>query len=90
MTLAEPLKDSAYKLIQFKPEKITVLEVLGLPILNTEVAVQSEISSLVRARFTLKTQSKQWLEAAKRAVEIAIEQDEAAGRAYLTQKMEVT
>lgn len=47
MTLSELLKDSAYKLTQFKPAQIAALE------------------------------------AAKRAVEIAIEQDEAAGMAYL-------
>ena len=36
--------------------------------------------------FTLKAQSERLLEAAKRAVEIAIEQDEAAGMAYLVSK----
>ena len=35
---------------------------------------------------TLKAQSERLLEAAKRAVEIAIEQDEAAGMAYLARE----
>ena len=51
---------------------------------------QQEIRRLILLARALRTQSDNLLQAAKRAVEIAIEQDEAAGRAYLVQKMEVT
>ncbi len=37
---------------------------------------QTQIATLVQQRFTLKAQSEHLLEVAKRAVEIAIEQDE--------------
>lgn len=55
-----------------------------------DTSIQKQIDALAQQSFTLKSQSKQLLEAAKRAVEIAIEQDEAAGMAYLTQKAGVT
>ena len=48
-----------------------------------DASVQKKIDTLAQQSFVLKAQSKQLLEAAKRAVEIAIEQDEAAGMAYL-------
>lgn len=47
-------------------------------------SVQNKIDALIEESFTLKSKSKQLLEAAKRAVEIAIEQNEAAAMAYLT------
>ncbi len=50
---------------------------------EVDKAVQKKIDALAQQSFTLKAQSQQLLEAAKRAVEIAIEQDEAAGMAYL-------
>lgn len=62
---------------------ISEKDLLGLPIPKLPAAVQNEISSLVQQSFTLKAKSERLLEAAKRAVEIAIEQDEAAGMAYL-------
>ena len=46
-------------------------------------SVQNKIDALIEESFALKSKSKQLLEAAKRAVEIAIEQDEAAAMAYL-------
>ncbi len=64
---------------------ISEKDLLGLPIPKISPKVQKEITTLVRKSFTLKAQSQQLLEAAKRAVEIAIEQDEAAGMAYLAQ-----
>ena len=41
-----------------------------------DVAIQTEIAALVQRSFTLKAESERLLEVAKRAVEIAIEQDE--------------
>lgn len=58
-------------------------DLLGLLIPKIPKAVQKEISTLVRESFTLKAKSKQLLEVAKCTVEIVIEQDEAAGMAYL-------
>ena len=116
MNLSELLKDSAYKLTQFKPAQIAAEVLLvylrlpaicelmdlhtsaslypaisekdlsGLPIPKISDDVQRKISTLVQQSFTLKAQSERLLEAAKRAVEIAIEQDEAAGMAYLARE----
>ena len=49
-------------------------------------STQQKIDKLAQQSLTLKAQSTRLLEAAKRAVEIAIEQDEAAGMAYLARK----
>lgn len=46
-------------------------------------STQQSIDNLAQQSFTLKAKSERLLEVAKRAVEIAIEQDEAAGMAYL-------
>ena len=45
--------------------------------------IQTKIAALVQQSFTLKAGSERLLEVAKRAVEIAIEQDEKAGFAYI-------
>jgi restriction endonuclease S subunit len=65
---------------------ISEKDLLGLPIPNIPATVQANIATLVQQSFTLKAQSERLLEAAKRAVEIAIEQDEAAGMAYLARE----
>lgn len=57
------------------------LKDLLVPIIDP--AAQTKISQLVQQSFTLKAQSEHLLNLAKRAVEIAIEQDEAAGLAYI-------
>ncbi len=44
---------------------------------------QTQIATLVQQRFTLKAQSEHLLEVAKRAVEIAIEQDEQTAMDYI-------
>ena len=44
---------------------------------------QEKIAALVEESFTLKKQSEQLLETAKRAVEIAIEQNEEAALLYI-------
>lgn len=49
-------------------------------------ASQQKIDTLAQQSFTLKVQSERLLDAAKRAIEIAIEQDEAAGMAYLARE----
>lgn len=50
-------------------------------------ATQKKIDALAQSSFELKAKSERLLEAAKRAVEIAIEKDEAAGMAYLKSAM---
>jgi len=45
--------------------------------------IQTKIAALVQSSFTLKAESERLLDVAKRAVEIAIEQDENAGMAYI-------
>ena len=50
---------------------------------------QQKIDKLAQQSFTLKAQSARLLEAAKRAVEIAIEQDEAAGMAFLASEVSI-
>jgi restriction endonuclease S subunit len=65
---------------------ISEKDLLGLPIPVIPKDTQKKIAAFVQRSFTLKTQSECLLEAAKRAVEIAIEQDEAAGMAYLARE----
>jgi len=48
-----------------------------------ESSIQIQIADFIRKRFTLKAKSEQLLEAAKRAVEIAIEDSEEAAMHYL-------
>ena len=69
---------------------ISEKDLLGLPIPKIPISVQNEIASLVQQSFILKAQSERLLEATKRAVEIAIEQDEAAGMAYLAREGALT
>ena len=55
----------------------------NLPFPNIDGSTQQEIVTLIKAARIKKRQSNHLLEVAKRAVEIAIEQDEAAGIAYI-------
>lgn len=48
--------------------------------------IQNKIAALVRQSFALKNESGQLLDVAKRAVEIAIEQDEAAALDFVTKQ----
>ena len=48
-----------------------------------DMPTQKKIAALVQESFALKAESEHLLDVAKRAVEIAIEQDEAAGMAYI-------
>lgn len=61
-------------------------DVLGLPIPIVDSDTQQQIADLVQHSFALKAQSTHLLEVAKRAVEVAIEQDEAAALAYITRE----
>ena len=55
----------------------------GLLIPITELATQGRIGELVQQSFILKAQSEHLLNAAKRAVEMVIEQDEAAAMNFI-------
>lgn len=57
---------------------ISKSEFQNIPIPIIEIPIQEKIASLVSESFTLKKQSEQLLETAKRAVEIAIEENEDA------------
>jgi type I restriction enzyme S subunit len=54
---------------------------LPVPMINEDI--QNKIADLVQQSFALKAQSTHLLDVAKRAVEVAIEQDEAAAFAYI-------
>ena len=58
-------------------------EFSDLPIPKIDPTTQTNISQLVQQSFSLKTQSEHLLNVAKRAVEIAIEQDEAAAMHFI-------
>ena len=58
-------------------------DILNLPIPCIDVKTQTKIAALVQQGYAHKMEGERLLEAAKRAVEIAIEQDEAAALAYL-------
>lgn len=53
-----------------------------IPIID--IATQNQVAKLIQQSFALKAQSEYLLDVAKRAVEIAIEQDEAAAMAFIT------
>lgn len=56
---------------------------MALPIPNVATDVQQKIDAGLAAARQAKQRATQLLEAAKRAVEIAIEENEAAGLAYI-------
>lgn len=59
-------------------------DILNLPIPKIDFTTQTNISQLVQQSFSLKAQSEHLLNVAKRAVEMAIEQDETAAMAFIT------
>ena len=67
---------------------ITKDELLSMPLPRIDENVQSEIAVKVRRSFELRDRSKQLLENAKQAVEIAIEQGEDTALAWLKDKVE--
>ena len=58
-------------------------DILNLPIPRVDELTQKKVAALVKESFSLKAESERLLDVAKRAVEIAIEQDENAGMAYI-------
>jgi type I restriction enzyme S subunit len=58
-------------------------DILNLPIPCIADETQEEIAALVKESFSLKAECERLLDVAKRAVEIAIEQDESEGMAYI-------
>ena len=75
-------RDSSGAIIQhWKPSEI---EKVVIPMLDIEV--QTSISEKVQESFVLRHQSKKLFEYAKRAVEIAIEQDEETAMKWLKEK----
>ena len=61
-------------------------ELLSMPLPLIDVTLQREIAMKVQESFALRRQSEKLLEYAKRAVEIAIEQDEEAAMEWLKEK----
>ena len=61
------------------------IENVLIPIVN--MIVQREISDLLEESFALKEQSEQLLNTAKRAVELAIEQDEQAAIDWINKQI---
>jgi restriction endonuclease S subunit len=59
-------------------------ETLIVPLIDLEIQIQ--VADLVQQSFTLKAESERLLAAAKRAVEIAIEENEAVAMAYLNKE----
>ena len=62
---------------------INKTEFQNIPVPIIEGGAQTKIAALVKESFLLKAESVRLLDFAKRAVEIAIEQDENAGMAYI-------
>lgn len=74
-------RDAGGSILQhWKPSEIEQVEI---PIID--IQIQEKIASLVSESFTLKKQSEQLLKTAKRAVEIAIEENEDAAIAFIKQ-----
>ena len=61
-------------------------EISNLPVPMIEAKAQKKIATLVKESFALRAESERLLAVAKRAVEIAIEQDEAAAMSYLEEQ----
>lgn len=62
---------------------ISEKDLVALPVPSIDANIQASVKSYVRSAQQTRHRAAQFIEAAKRAVEIAIEQDEAAGLAYL-------
>lgn len=64
-------------------------EFLSLPLPDIDEEIQTRISERVKESFALRRKSKQLLEDAKRAVEIAIEQDEESAIEWLKDRVDL-
>lgn len=60
-------------------------DLLSIPVPDAVAAVSAEITGIVQQGFAARGRSRQLLDSAKRAVEIAIEDSETAATAYLAQ-----
>jgi len=78
-TNTKSVKDNSGIILHWRVGEI---ENVVLPIID--LAIQANISALVQESFTLKAKSERLLAVAKRAVEIAIEQDESIAMQYIT------
>lgn len=63
-------------------------DLLSIPVPDAVAAASGEVTSIVQQGFAARRRARQLLDAAKRAVEIAIEDSETAAMAYLTQAEE--
>jgi hypothetical protein len=63
-------------------------DLLSIPVPDAVAAVSAELTTIVQQGFAARGRARQLLNAAKRAVEIAIEDSEAAAMAYLAQAEE--
>jgi type I restriction enzyme S subunit len=63
-------------------------DLLSIPVPDAVVAVSAELTGIVQQGFAARGRARQLLNAAKRAVEIAIEDGEAYAMAYLTEAEE--
>lgn len=68
--------------------RFSEVDLLSIPVPDAVAAVSAEVTSIVQQGFAARRGARQLLDAAKRAVEIAIEDGEAAAMAYLTQAEE--
>lgn len=66
---------------------INKTEFHNIPVPMIEDGTQKKIAVLIKESFSLKMESERLLEVAKRSVEIAIEQDESAGMAYIEENL---
>jgi len=60
-------------------------DLLSIPLPDAVAAVSQEVTATVQQGFAARRRARQLLDAAKRAVEIAIEDSEAAAMAFLAQ-----
>lgn len=93
-TLKELLRTHIYKdwLLQFnictQYPVIRDEDILNVPIPKISKEIQEKISKEIQLSQNLKKQSEQLLETVKRAVEIAIEQDEAAALWFIEEQIQ--
>lgn len=69
---------------------INKAEFCNLPVPRVDANAQQKIADLVKESFSLKAESERLLAVAKRGVEIAIEQDEAAAMRYIVANSPIT
>lgn len=68
---------------------ISSSDILKIQIPSLSLTAQSQISSLIEKSFALKAESERLLNVAKRAVEIAIEQDEESATKWIQEQLNI-